>query len=87
LALVGVGDDLPNDDGDETPNTEAEFASLLKKEVKSTMRLRPPLQQGLRTFTEPSFGNTCIRGVRGSVCALAFTKRPSSRMALSFAVA
>jgi hypothetical protein len=38
----------------------------------------------LENAMEPSFGNTYIRGIRGLVCALAFTKRSSSHMALPF---
>jgi hypothetical protein len=43
------------------------------------------VQQGVRTPTEPSFGNFYIHGIRGLVFASAFTRRSTSLAALFFA--
>ena len=43
------------------------------------------VQRSLRTPTEPSFGNSCIDGIRGLAFGSAFTTRSASRTALYFA--
>src|SRR5215469_1946813 len=48
------------------------------------MRTTLVIQQGFRTPTEPSFGNSYIHGIRGLAFASAFTSRSTGRKASLF---